>query len=379
MCFKLMKIKPCDNTFFGDGNQFNFDISNIIKSKNTPYPSVFFGAIFTAILTHNDEFRKEFFNKGKYDHEKILEIGQVYLFNEEENKVYIKAPMDLFMDSKGKIHFGKFVDNTTRCNCLNYKYILENPIDRECTRTEDMYINIKNIYDPYLKKQKIRIDLKHEKQIFIKNYKVGIGIDKKTKNVKEGQLYKIQQTEFTNNEWSYIVEYQLQEEHLKKNYKDIEIQELNAGYLKLGGENKACKFMSIENPAIDKFNRIKKQSLEGDTYKILFTSETYFTKNIEDVFKEKGIEVLGMSNGKPIYIGGYDMKGNKDKKDKDIAIRKMYKGYEAGTVVLIRVNENSNIEGINKELTQDNDKKDIGLRYGSVKGFNNFVILKEEL
>ena len=68
---ELINIKPCNNTFFGDGHQFNFGISNFIRSKNTPFPSVFFGAIFTAILSKNDDFRYEFINRNKYDHEDV--------------------------------------------------------------------------------------------------------------------------------------------------------------------------------------------------------------------------------------------------------------------------------------------------------------------
>ncbi len=257
MEFKLINIKPCDSTFFGDGYQFNFDISNIIKSKNTPYPSVFFGAIFTAILTNNDEFRRGFFQKSEYDHENILEIGQVYLFNEKTNRVYIKAPMDLFINSKGKIVLGKFQKHDIEFNSLNHDYILESPKDRDFKRIENMYINTRNIYDGYLKRQEIRLDLKDENKIFIKNYKVGIGIDKNSKNVEDGKLYKIQQTEFANdekNEWSYIVEYKINRKYLQEKYKRIELKDLDLGYLKLGGENKACKFKAINNKDIEKFN-----------------------------------------------------------------------------------------------------------------------------
>ncbi|BDR81185.1 hypothetical protein N072000002_13650 [Clostridium tetani] len=369
MEFNLIKIKPCDNTFFGDGNQFDFDISRIMKSKNTPYPSVFFGAIFTAILTYNDDFRKSFFENLKYDHEDILEIGQVYLFNEKDNEIYIKAPMDLFMDFKGDIDFGKFKKEDNRLNSLSYNYILINPKDKEYKRLRNMYINIKNIYDSYLKKQRLRIKLKSEDEIFIKNYKVGIGINKKTKNIEEGKLYKIEQTEFMNNSWSYIVEYKIKKDYLKDSisYNEIEIKDLNKGYLKLGGENKACKFESIDNKEIKKFNLKKEQPLINKTYKIIFTSDAYFNDSINKVFKDLGIKILGLSNDKPIYIGGYDMQ--KKGSAKKGSVRTMYKGYSAGTVILARVTDDYN---------QDIDIYEV-LKNNNVKGFNNLVIIQEDL
>lgn len=360
MNFKLVNIKPCDNTFFGDGNQFNFDISKIIKSKNTPYPSVFFGAIFTAILANNDEFRKEFFRKESYDHEKILNIGQVYLVNEEDKKVYIKAPIDLFINSKHEIAFGIFEKNTSKYNCLKYEYFFQGPIDKDYKRVDNMYINIKNIYDSYSKRNSDEIELKNENKIFIKNNKIGIGIDKDSKNVEDGKLYKIQQTEFLNNDWSYMVEYDINQDYLKDNYPKI--KDLESGYLKLGGENKVCKFKTIKNKKIEKFNLNKIDNFTSGVYKIIFTSETYFAKGIESFFESNHISVLGISNDKPIYIGGYDMKKGKG------CIRKMYKGYSAGTVVLVKV-----IEGIDMEKICELFKNE------NVKGFNRCVILKEEL
>lgn len=359
MTFKLINIKPCDNTFFGDGTQFNFDINKNIKSKNTPYPSVFFGSIFTAILTHNDNFRKEFFKKGNYDHESILQIGQVYLFNEKEKKLYIKAPLDLFINSKNEVGFGKFEKNITKTS-LKYEYILRSPKNKDYTRVKNMYIDIKNIYDAYLKKNRLRINLKRENQIFLKNKKIGIGIDKKSKVVEDGKLYKIEQTEFTSSDWSYVVEYKIDKEYLSQKYSKV--KDLNLGYLKLGGENKASIFKTITDNRIEKkISEFKKmEKFKNNIYKIIFTSETYFIEGIEQSFNENGIEILGISNEKPIYIGGYDMKGKG-------TVRKMYKGYEAGTVILVKVNEN------------DSDSIYKLLKNNSVKGFNNYAILKEEI
>lgn len=361
----LINIKPCDNTFFRDGHQFNFDVSNVIKSKNTPYPSVFFGAIFTAILTHNDSFRKNFFNNNKYDHENILKIGQVYLFNEKNNKVYIKAPMDLFINSKRDIAFGKFTKVDNSFNSLSYEYILESSINIDYEKVSDKYINIRNIYDAYIKKQGIRIELLDEETIFVKNYKIGIGIDKTTKSVEQGKLYKTEQTEFINNDWSYIVEYDIKKDYLIKNYSNINLSDLDKGYLKLGGENKVCKFKNIKNKDIEKFQS-KTIDKSNNIFKIVFTSETYFAENIDKYFKNIGLKILGMANDKPIYIGGYDMK---TKGKQNGSARKMYKGYPSGTVLLV--------ETINKQNVKQQLLNNFSDKMKNSRGFNKYVILED--
>ncbi|MGG7163508.1 type III-B CRISPR module-associated Cmr3 family protein [Clostridium ihumii] len=358
MTFRLIEIKPCDNTFFRDGNQFNKEISKIIRSKNTAYPSVFFGAIFTAILSENDDFRKIFFENNMYDHEKILEIGQVYLFNRKNRECYIKAPMDLFMDERNNITLGNFKKNN-KYNSLKYKYILESPVNTKFNRLENMYININDIYDGYFKKQEFALELVDENQIFIKNYKVGIGINKENKTTEEGAFYQVEYTEFNNNEWSYIVEYNINYDYLNNNYKDVEIKKLDSGYLKLGGENKACQYKHLKNTYIEKFRN--QEQLSGNLYKIIFTSETYFNENINDYLEKNNIIILGMSNGKPLYIGGYDMKGKKGNP------RVMYKGFSAGTVILVEIKKDYNIQDI-KEI----------IKCGNTKGFNNCIVLREE-
>lgn len=361
---ELLRIKPCDNTFFGSGDQFNFGNNNFIRSKNTPYPSVFFGAIFTAFLTLNDSFRAAFFEKGEYDHEEILSIGQVYLFNEKSKEVYISAAKDIFMNSRGEIEFGEFKEEKS-ITSLSYKQILKSPKNKNFKRVSNKYISINNIYNAYLKRQDKAMNIIDESEIFIKNIKVGIGIDKSTKTVEESKLYKIEQTEFKNNDWSYLVEYTINEAYIRTKYSDKEIKILNKGYLKLGGENKACKFEKATNEKIDNFkNYYKNRDLNGNIFKVIFTSDTFFDKNIKEIFQDK-LEIIGLSNDKPIFIGGFDMKARGEKGRP----RTMYKGYSAGTVILIEVKEQCDVLEEIKER----------MKSITSKGFNKYVILEEKV
>lgn len=372
---ELLKIKPCDNTFFGTGQQFNFGDNDFIESKEIPYPSVFFGAIFTAILVKNKEFRLGFFKDKRFDHEKILTIGNIYIYDEVENEAYVAAPKDIFFkDSykakcKGDVHYGRFekVAANNRSS-LKLPYYLKSPEDREYKRMQNSFINIEDIYKKYVKKLNLGIKFKFKEDIFIQDVKIGIGTDADKRIVEEGKLYRRQQTEFKNNLWSYVVEYKIEEDYLNKYYPGISLETLEKGYLKLGGENKAAKFEKVNIDIINKFqkeqNKFQKEQnkFEGKQLKLICISDTFFRYGIEKAFENK-FEILGIVNDKPIYIGGIDLKGQ----NKKAVVRKMYKGYSAGTVILLKYIGNRDTLKELRGIMNENKSK----------GFNKFIIMED--
>lgn len=360
---QLLKIKPYDNTFFGTGKVLNLGDNDYIQSKSIPYPSVFFGAIFTALLSENKKFRKAFFNNDIPDHTEILKIGQVYLFNEKEDEVYIPAPKDIFVNSS-KVKVGKFVD--AKYISLRTSKLLKAPIDSEYRRVTNHFINLRNIYSGYLNKDNNSIEILSEEDIFKKAIKIGIGMEMNRRVVEKDKLYKLEQTEFISNDWSFLVEYEIQKDYLENKYKDI-INYLSNGCLKLGGENKVCKYSKTINSVIEEFNDYKPEIVNNE-FKLIFTSDTYFKKNIYDLF-EQSFEILGISNDKPIYIGGFDMISSKNKKYG--APRRMYKGFSAGTILLLRMNK-----GVKRKQALDDLKKIMKLEYE--KGFNKYIVMEDK-
>ncbi|QAT61162.1 type III-B CRISPR module-associated protein Cmr3 [Acidilutibacter cellobiosedens] len=358
---KLLKLKPCDNTFFRDGKVFKMGYNNIIQSKNIPYPSVFSGAVFTAFLANNEGLKKKFMkNPSVKEKRKILKIGQVYLYNERTRDIYIPAPKDLFKDEDGEIYFGKFDDLAEGMTSLPYKKALMSPNIDGIERISKEFINIKNIFREYKNKSYLGMDLVHEDEIFKKNYKVGIGTDYDKRIVKEDLLYRVEQTEFLSNDWSFIVEYDINIKLIKEK-KIGNIEELKKGYLKLGGENKICKYEECDKWVNDYINEFRKNAednykINSSIIKLIFTSPVYF-KGENDLNK---IGVIGISSDKPIYIGGFDIK--------EKAAKQMYKGYEAGTVFLIMENKFETIK--NRLETSIGDLIN--------EGFGKYIILEEE-
>ncbi|EQC1534737.1 type III-B CRISPR module-associated protein Cmr3 [Clostridium botulinum] len=378
---KLLKIKPYDNTFFRLGNNFEFKISNVIQTKNVAYPSTFFGAIFTAILTNNDKFRNKFLSINKNtDHLEILNIKQVYLYDEKQDMVYIKAPKDIFANNK-EVKFGKFKEIKGWESCISYPYYLEEPEGSDLERADYYFISIIEFYDKYKNKVLYNSDLKHEDEIFKKNTKTGISLDNSTGIIKESLLYTIEQTEFKNitenyhgSDWSFVVEYDINNDFLKKNHYP-KIEDLDKGELKLGGETKVCTYEVIENSDINEFkSKMCEDVLKpGEKLKVILTSDSYFTESesFTKLFNDD-MKFLALVNDKPIYIGGFDVKENKEKA--------MYKGYSAGTILLL-LNKSGKDINIKKYLDMRLANKLENRFYKSINlnnGFNQYIYVKGE-
>lgn len=380
---QLLKIKPYDNTFFRLGNNFEFKISNVIQTKNIAYPSTFFGAIFTAILANNDEFREKFLAiKSNTDHLEILNIEKIYLYDEKQGMTYIKAPKDIFVNNN-KVEFGKFKEIKDWESSMSYPFYLEEPEGNEVERADHYFVSIKDFYDKYRYKVLNSIDLKHEDEIFIKNIKTGIALDNSRGVVKESLLYTIEQTEFKNitdryhgNNWSFVVEYKINHNVLKK-YRYPQIEDLNKGELKLGGETKVGSYEAIENSDINEFNELmsnkRKEDIlkPGEKLKVILISDSYFNKSFTELFNNN-IEILALVNDKPIYIGGYDVAKNKEKA--------MHKGYSAGTVLLLKnksCKDINIIEYLDTKLT-NKLKNELSECINLKNGFNQYIYVKGE-
>lgn len=378
---EYLKVKPIDNTFFRMGNSFELQESNKINSKNMPYPSTFWGALFAAVLAKNEKLKELILSKEdtKELESEILKLKKVYLYNEKTNQIYIKAPKDLFLNKENdevkRFDFHKLKDGYSS---LNYEYYLKNEFNNEnYERMDDYYVKL---YDFIVSYNKNKLEIKNflkEDQIFLKNSKLGIKIDKKTSMVEDGLLYNIEQTEFKGNHWSFILEYKLakkfENESTLRN-----IKKLDSGFLKLGGENKVCVYEKwnekYEEKMKKKYRKLVFPELKkGEFAKIIFTSNAYFKQNLKNIFDEE-VELVGLVNDKPIYIGGFDIKESKAKK--------MYRGYPAGSILLLKLKDD--FENAQKLVNYIENKLNSGFKHNDNKnrrqnGFNEFVLFKANI
>lgn len=326
-CDKVMKIKPLDTLFFGSGRSFNKMENNWLSTMLIPHPSVFYGAICSVMLANNQYRRNQYvYNKNlDSDPRRYLQIKSIYLYDDENDDIYIKAPLDLYVNEKGKVSYSivrKIKDNINCSVKDDMQYLFFNNPKGESQRCDDMFIKQDNFYNSYYDNIE-SIDVLKVNEVFENSYKVGIQIDN-NRVTKEGYLYRIDVTEFKDKKWSYLIEYGINNTW----WKEEEIKFLSQGYLKLGGENKACQFYTYnKNKKVPEYSRIYQHTNNTTYVKMVLTSPCVFNNsNWKPNLNEK-IKVVAATTGKPYNLGGFDIVINQP--------RPMYKIIPQGSVYIL--------------------------------------------
>lgn len=300
----IIQIKPNDNLFLGSGKSFSKGENTWLGTRTVPYPSVFYGAICSIMLVQNEERRKKYIDNNELDSDprKYLSLGNVYLYNEEDDEVYMSAPLDLYLDEDEECHYAiiKKIKNNINCSEERMSHLFFYETKGESQRADNMFIKYRNFYNSYYNTNK-GIGIIKNSDIVTNSYKVGIERDK-SYVAREKHLYRIDLTEFKKEKWSYLVEY-----NIKDSWWNEEIKNIKNGYLKLGGENKVCRFHTYDK--IKKmmiYSNLYNQKNEIEYIKMILTSPCIFKEN-DYIPKLKNIEVIASSIGKSYDIGGFDM------------------------------------------------------------------------
>lgn len=335
----FLKITPYDTLFFRDGKPFEKNTSNYLKSLKIPYPTTFHGAIFTALLSQNDEFRAFFIRKKAHEKKRCLydtlKIKHVLLYEEYNKHFYIRSPKDIYISSN-KVKMGtlKKVKSTDESHYLKY---LEEPIG-DFERCDHHFVNLYNFNSNYTNDFFKTINFLDETDVFYSEYFTRVQLNYGSKTSEEGQLFTIEQVGFKNNDfkkkWSYLVEYEIDDKYLSDiGFSDIRF---DRGHLKLGGEAKVCRYESIDlrgETALEIFdNHQKDQAKAGTMIKVVFTTDVIFSSIKWNAF----FELESLITSKPIFFGGFDLAEGKAKR--------MQSGYGAGTVLLLRVKQDISSE-----------------------------------
>ncbi|WP_432408174.1 type III-B CRISPR module-associated Cmr3 family protein [Wukongibacter sp. M2B1] len=340
---RVLKVTPNDNSFFGTGKRFKKGESTWIETKLIPYPSVFYGSICSLMLQLNKTRADRYIGKGtsEDDPREFLKIGNIYLYDKENKDIYIKAPLDLYLDEENnnQCHYGEFRELGREVNVSNkdMKYFIFKK-KSSLKRVDDLYITRSSFYNSYYYK-KPYIDFYNPSKFFSLDYKVGIQTDKG--KAKDEHLYRIDLMQFNDYKFNYLIEYEID----NKWWEGSKVKNIDKGYLKLGGENKSCKYVDVtEDNILKKYEKIYSIKNNSDLVKLYFSSPGIYREDgYIPSFKEDKIKVVGISNSKPYHIGGYDMRtGHKP----------MYKAITDGSVYLLECSEfiDESIKNIKKMI-----------------------------
>ncbi|GAA0741465.1 type III-B CRISPR module-associated protein Cmr3 [Clostridium oceanicum] len=346
---KSIKIIPNDGLFFGERKSFDAGESNWINSRNMPYPSVFYGAIFAILYSENPDKIKKEVDTQKTDEdlykflEENLEIKDIYICKDGER--IIKIPLDIYLDKNCKqIMYGAFGKNPL-ADLDELEYLLFPPQSNKVLSNDNNFYMYKYQLYKYENKYKDNIEIIKDTNIFKRREKIGIQLNKNG-TAEEGKLYRINYSYFKDENYYFQVDFNIKA--------DITIPK--KGFMKLGGEGKTCVY-EVKNREIK-----NKETIPKGNYKIVLTSPAILQNNLLSTWKPdfgQDVEVKGAVIRGKEYIGGFDQRKGKEK-EKAIKI-----GVPEGSVFKVEVNKNI-------------DKLEMKNGYHAFKGFNKFIIVKEK-
>ena len=356
----IIEINPLDTLFFRDGKPFTMGEDIWTNSIFPPHPSVIYGALRTAYFAaHINELEKA---NEEDDPTKGLKIKGIYL--KISNKIYFPLPQDCVKKKDGK-EGESFVLLPSSAE----EFISNYPkLDKILTSSNNKVENIQNAvlskstFEEYLNGKTDNVYYLKIDNYIINEPKIGIARSSKTHSSKEGMLYRVDMKRFEN-----------KKEEKMSIVIDFDGPDLpKKGVMKLGGEGKAVKYNNYEGENINiNFPKFKEDATQ---FKIVLTTPAIFKsgwlpewideKTLVGEFNGLKIKLLTAAIGKPIHIGGFDMKEKKPKP--------MFKAVPAGSVYYFEL-INGNIDEVKntfhqKAISDIYPKQGFGITYvGNVK------------
>ena len=328
----IIEINALDTLFFRDGKPFTMGEETWTDAIFPPMPSVIYGALRSAYFSYNTS---EIENANlSNDPTKKLRIKGIYL--KIQNELFFPIPLDCVKKKSDKekafvLDIESLSEKEFYSNYPPLEKILISNNEAENINsgllnkiTFEEYLTLKNISELYY----IKVD-----EYMLSEPKIGIARSKKTHTSEEGKLYRIDMRRMSS-KWSKTLPQKLS---IVVDFEDLSIPE--KGLLKLGGEGKAVSYKKIDNNITIGFPEFMEN--DNNQFKIVLSTPTIFKKGwLPDWIDEETLEgkytgfklkLLAAAIGKPVNLGGFDMKAGKPKP--------MYKIVPAGSVYHFELQE----------------------------------------
>lgn len=344
----IIKLDPLDTLFFRDGKPFTMGEDTWADGIFPPSPSVIYGALRSAYFSnHIKELKKA---TKEDDPTKDLRIVGVYL--SDKDNTYLPLPNDCVKkkdDKESRVSVLSMNELTGKKSSCPTQYTLKG---EKVENVERGLINI-NLLKEYLEctKNSFSPILKMADRV-LSEPKIGIGIDNKTGTSEEGKLYRVGMNRLDN--LSLLIDFE-----------GLDLPE--SGMMKLGGESKAVSYKELKP---EEFKPVKfsvdNSRLDGKRFKLYLSTPAIFKKGwlpewmdektLTGTYKGLELKLLTASIGKPILIGGFDMKARKPKP--------MHKAVPAGSVYYFEGDFKKAFEIFNRTAISDfNSEQGFGIAY----------------
>lgn len=313
---KFLKITPLDTLFFRDGKPFSMGSETWADGVFPPFPSTILGAIRSwCISNHPDGPTDDTIDRIVRD----VEIAQMAYF--VNNEVYYPLPMDFAIKKDQKPESVKTAVNLKLAKAeavIASNYPCSNVLlNSENVRVESQ---TDGLLPAALLKTYLRNNLYGEvnqvkfiNSLLLTEPKTGIGRENLTLTAKESMLYRVGMVRATG--FSFIVEVTLPD------YLQDSLQRPNV--IKLGAEGKLAKVEVVEDKLI--INRLSKSQFKIELndedreapcrFRLYLNTPGVFKNGWYPNLEKHGIEakLVCAALGKPLFVGGYDMKMRKPK------------------------------------------------------------------
>ena len=330
-------LQANDTFFFRDGRPFTKGDQSEGYSIFPPLPSTILGALRTAYIAEHGDLSsfyygkmKEIIGTPKPDSLGSMHLKGVFLADRNrESRIYYPIPLDLVTKNKEKENKlyvlerspekSNFISNSPLNHHLRWDKEDEDVESETSGRLIHLY------FRQYLLGKKTTFRLNSIENFVCDEPKIGIERDYKTLTSKDNMLYRINMRRFQSlktdmSELGFVVDYKCAEK-LSKN-----------GLLKLGGEAKSFTYeRSSHNPdpliKEEDMQALKDSIRSSRAFKLYFATPAIFengwlpkwihkntdkdTYNAE--YKSLSFDMRTAAVGKPIAIGGWDMKKNMPK------------------------------------------------------------------
>jgi len=307
----IIEIIPFDTLFFKDGKPFSMGEESWANGIFPPSPSVIYGALRTAYFSeHLDKI--EITGESDKDPTSKLKITTYELVL--KGMRIFPMPLDLVLplNRSDSIRFIEKLRGEYKVRPLKLienNYVSSSKLFPFLLGSEDLVERLENLYISDSSLNEYLLGLEDEFTAYslhpfkFEEPKIGIGRDDVTKSSQEARLYRVGLN-------------RLKDVRIRVGFEGIDLP--SEGFLKLGGEGKVVyyqekKVNEIEIPVIEK--RFKLYFATPAIFKNGWLPAWINPDNLEGVFPGTNLRVklITAAIGKPLSIGGFDMKMMKPK------------------------------------------------------------------
>jgi CRISPR-associated protein Cmr3 len=341
----IIRLTPLDTFFFRDARSFEAGEDTWAQGVFPPPPSVLYGALASAYYAHKQNFHlSDDENTNSKQREQLQNFTITGLFlSVHDGRIILPIPKDVVkIKDKDELQYLKRKPNTliSSVNTQELLYSDEKAEEAKGYITDSAYQRV-------LVKDNINLS-EFYNDILISEHKTGIGRDKQTYTTNEGELYSVSMQRFNT-------------EKYKKCSIVIACEGIDlpkSGILKLGSK-KAFSYTTDKDSSLTQNNFIappSKQDMKDNIFRLCFITPCIFQKGwIPEWLDENSLqgtvpdtnlklELVTAVLGKPVLLGGFNMKARKGKGFP----KPMYKMIPEGSVYYFRILEGTYEEVVEK-------------------------------